>query len=60
MFSKDISHQRPTPRTLQSSKFGPYAKLTTVAKSQGLADALFTVASVVCVVVMVGLLVWRG
>lgn len=60
MFSKDIQHYRPTPRTLQSSRFGPYAKLSKAAKSQGFADGLFAVASGLCVVVMVGLLVWRG
>lgn len=34
MFDRDIRHSHPVPRTLQTSKFGPYAKLDTVRSRQ--------------------------
>lgn len=59
MFSRDSGAYRPSPRRLDQSKFGPYAKLS-VARSQGFADALFGVASTLCVIAMVALLCYRG
>lgn len=32
MFSRDIANHRMAPRTLQSSKFGPYSRLSVDAK----------------------------
>ena len=32
MFSRDIRHYQAAPRTLQSSKFGPYSRLSVEAK----------------------------
>ena len=31
-FSRDVRHYQMTPRSLQSSKFGPYARLTVAQK----------------------------
>lgn len=34
MFNRDISAYRSTPRSLQTSKFGPYASLDVVRKKK--------------------------
>jgi hypothetical protein len=56
MFSRDTNHYRATPRTLQSSKAGPYARLTT-ARSEGWAVKLACALLAVVIGLMIG---WRG
>jgi len=40
MFSRDIRHARPTPRTLQQA-FGPYQKLNIPQRRSKIVDALY-------------------
>lgn len=48
MFSRDISHYRPAPRTLDTSKFGPYAKLCPVERRrEAVSVACFLAAIIV-------------
>jgi VanZ family protein len=43
MFSRDVSHYSRTPRTLQSSKFGPYARISIPQRRSKIVDALYVV-----------------
>ncbi len=58
MFSKDIKHNRPTPRTI-SQAFGPYHRYDiAVCKKH---ERLCAVVGVVIVGIVFGLLIgWRG
>jgi hypothetical protein len=42
MFSRDIRHARPTPRTLQQA-FGPYSKIRIPQRRSKVVDALYVV-----------------
>jgi hypothetical protein len=50
-FSKDVSHYRPTPRTLQTSRMGPYARLS-VEKRKSIADWACAIGIGACIGVM--------
>ncbi len=44
MFSRDINHARPTPRSLQSSKFGPYARISIPQRRSKVVSVLWMLA----------------
>ena len=50
-FSKDVRHYASTPRSLSSSKFGPYARLS-VEKRKGLMDWAYAIGIGACIGVM--------
>jgi hypothetical protein len=56
MFDNDVRHYAPTPRTLQSSKFGAYATLSTTASGRRVSALIWALVAVgvACAVVVVG------
>lgn len=57
MFSRDIKHYASTPRRLDQSKFGPYARLTTETKQtiRDIVDYSLCIACAVAIGVLIGM-----
>jgi hypothetical protein len=60
MFSRDPMHYRATPRTLQTSKFGPYASIDRDDTRSRAGSVLYLVAAILCAATLGILLGFNG